>query len=161
MPPTPMAVIVEYDYSDEDLALLAKHDTDAFNRWEAMQKLMLRELLAQVNALLSQEDRAVSPTLFDAFEALITDPDISPAYKAVAMELPSEKTIGDALPLIDPWAVHHAREFVRERLGTRTLTKLEDIVNENQTPGDYSPNTQDARNCDKVKSGAVSCAGTG
>lgn len=137
-------VIVEYDYSDEDLALLAKHDTDAFNRWEAMQKLMLRELLAQVNALLSQEDRAVSPTLFDAFEALITDPDISPAYKAVAMELPSEKTIGDALPLIDPWAVHHAREFVRERLGTRTLTKLEDIVNENQTPGDYSPNTQDA-----------------
>ncbi len=137
-------VIVEYDYSDEDLALLAKHDTNLFNRWEAMQNLMMRELLAQVQAIISQDDRAVSPVLFDAFEALINDASLSPAYKAVAMELPSERLIGDALPLIDPWAVHHAREFVRERLGTRTLTKLEDIVNANLTPGDYSPNAADA-----------------
>ena len=28
-----------YDYSDEELSLLAAFDTDSFNRWEAMQRL--------------------------------------------------------------------------------------------------------------------------
>ena len=137
-------VIVEYDYSDDDLALLAKHDTNAFNRWEALQQLMMRELLTQVQAVLSQEEQTVSPVLFEAFEALITDESLSPAYKAVAMELPSERLIGDALPVIDPWAVHYAREFVRERLGTRTLTKLEEIVAACKLQGEYSPDPVDA-----------------
>ncbi len=137
-------VIVEYDYSDDDLTLLAKHDTNAFNRWEALQQLMMRELLTQVQAVLSQEEQTVSPVLFEAFEALITDESLSPAYKAVAMELPSERLIGDALPVIDPWAVHYAREFVRERLGTRTLTKLEEIVAACKLQGEYSPDPVDA-----------------
>ena len=30
---------MRYDYSDEDLSLLAGFDTDSFNRWESMQRL--------------------------------------------------------------------------------------------------------------------------
>lgn len=33
-------VKLRYEYSDEDLAFLMKHDTDSFNRWEAGQKVM-------------------------------------------------------------------------------------------------------------------------
>lgn len=32
-------VKLRYDYSDEDLAFLMKHDTDSFNRWEAGQQV--------------------------------------------------------------------------------------------------------------------------
>eukprot|EP00913_Durusdinium_trenchii_P002013 g1860.t1 len=34
-------VKLEYDYSDEELSLLAAFDTDSFNRWESMQRLGL------------------------------------------------------------------------------------------------------------------------
>ena len=32
-------VILEFDYSDEQLLTLLAHDTDPFNRWEAGQRL--------------------------------------------------------------------------------------------------------------------------
>ena len=32
-------VKLRYEYSDEDLAFLMKHDTDSFNRWEAGQQV--------------------------------------------------------------------------------------------------------------------------
>lgn len=35
-------VKLRYDYSDEDLAFLMKHDTDSFNRWESGQKVRWR-----------------------------------------------------------------------------------------------------------------------
>ncbi|CAN0449251.1 unnamed protein product, partial [Hapterophycus canaliculatus] len=35
-------VKLRYDYSDEDLAFLMKHDTDSFNRWEAGQQVRAR-----------------------------------------------------------------------------------------------------------------------
>lgn len=137
-------IILDYEYTDEELALLAKHDTDAFNRWEAMQQLMLRELLTQVEAVLLNEERPVSQILFDAFETLVTDESLSPAYKAVAMELPSEKTIANALPVIEPRSVREAREYVRERLGTRTLTKLEEVLNTYQKFDHYQPTAEEA-----------------
>ena len=35
-----------YDYSDEDLSLLAGFDTDSFNRWESMQRLGSKAVLS-------------------------------------------------------------------------------------------------------------------
>src|SRR5690606_32296961 len=39
-------VIVDFERSDGDLVLLAKHDTDPFARWEAVQELATRQLLS-------------------------------------------------------------------------------------------------------------------
>ncbi|MFX5660697.1 DUF3458 domain-containing protein, partial [Acinetobacter baumannii] len=38
-------VVLQYDYSDAELAFLMAHDSDAFNRWEAGQRLATRRLL--------------------------------------------------------------------------------------------------------------------
>ena len=35
-------VVLDHDYSDAELLTLLAHDGDAFNRWEAGQRLMLR-----------------------------------------------------------------------------------------------------------------------
>lgn len=35
-------VKLRYEYSDDDLAFLMKHDTDSFNRWEAGQQVCKR-----------------------------------------------------------------------------------------------------------------------
>ena len=39
-------VILEFDYSDEQLLTLLAHDTDPFNRWEAGQRLAVNRALA-------------------------------------------------------------------------------------------------------------------
>jgi len=85
-------VIVRYDYSDADLALLAAHDTDPFNRWEAGQRLALRVILRAVDVRRSGQEYELDPTLVDATGRVL---DIS----AVGARDPRDEQ-ADALPLI-------------------------------------------------------------
>ena len=44
-------VIVEHRYSDAELAFLSAHDSDAFNRWEAGQRLAIATLMSLTDAV--------------------------------------------------------------------------------------------------------------
>ena len=137
-------VILDIELGADELALLARTDSDPFNRWEAMNRLMMKAILEQVRAVLANEQAPVNPTLLDAFGALIDDDSLSPAFRAVAMELPGERAVSDALPIIDPAAVHRAREIVREALGIRWHSKLEKVIDACRLDGEYSPDSTSA-----------------
>lgn len=137
-------IILDVVPSADELALLARADSDPFNRWEAMNRLMMKAILEQVRAVLVNEQTPVDPTLQEAFGVLIDDEALSPAFRAVAMELPSERAVADAMPIIDPAAVHRAREIVREGLGIRWHSKLVNIIDGCKLDGDYSPDSTSA-----------------
>ena len=75
-----------------------------------MNRLMMKAILEQVRAVLANDQAPVNATLLEAFGAIIDDVNLSPAFRAVAMELPSERAVADAMPIIDPAAIHRARE---------------------------------------------------
>ncbi len=50
-------VVLEFEYSDADLAFLMAYDSDPFNRWEAGQRLAMRRLLALTRS--AQENAAM------------------------------------------------------------------------------------------------------
>lgn len=137
-------VILEADHDDATLAFLATRDGAPFNRWDAMNELMLRTLHAQVRAKLTHEPKDVDPLFLNVVGELLSAPDLSPAFKAVALELPSERLISEREPLIDPQAVHYAREYVRAAIGKRWITKFLETVDANRTPGVYSPDPESA-----------------
>ena len=137
-------IVLDLTYSTDELALLARTDSAPFNRWEAMNRLMMKALLDQVRANLQGEQADVSPVLINAFGTVLDDQTLSPALRSVLMELPSERTISDAMPIIDPVAVHRAREKVRETLGLRWQTKLEHIIDACKLEGEYSPDATSA-----------------
>ena len=60
-------IVLDLTYSTDELALLARTDSDPFNRWEAMNRLMMKALLDQVRANLQGEQADVSPVLINAF----------------------------------------------------------------------------------------------
>ena len=95
-------VILDVSLDADALALLARADSDPFNRWEAMNRLMMKAILEQVRAVLANDQAPVNATLLEAFGAIIDDVNLSPAFRAVAMELPSERAVADAMPIIDP-----------------------------------------------------------
>lgn len=133
-------IILDIKQTEEELALLALSDSDPFNRFEAMNRLMLQALLEQVRSILiSKQTTEVSPVLTETFGKLLQDDNLSPAFRAVAMALPSERTIADEMPVIDPDAIHCAREHVRKVLALKTMSTLQDLVSTMQTPGEYSP----------------------
>jgi aminopeptidase N len=106
-------VLLDDGLSDAERLVLLAHDSDAFNRWEAGQRLMLSRLLQAV-----REDRPLQldGALADALRRVLRDPTLDPAFKELALVAPSESFIAEHLGPVDPQRVHAVREQWRVQL---------------------------------------------
>jgi aminopeptidase N len=134
-------VVLKYGYSDADLLHLFNYDSDPVNRWEAGQRLAMGRLLrlagligANPNATLDVDD-----VFIDAFRRILVDESLDPAFREQALLLPSETMIADQVDVVDPLAIHTARQFVRADIGARLRAELLAQYEANGTPGEYSP----------------------
>ncbi|KEY98794.1 aminopeptidase N, partial [Sphingomonas sp. BHC-A] len=105
-------VIVETNRSQADLAFLSAHDDDPFARYEAMQQLMVNVLVGRIGGQAVDEDAVVA-----AIRNTATDPLLDPAFIAEAIRLPSEAYLGDQMAVVDPDAIHAARDALQRRIG--------------------------------------------
>jgi aminopeptidase N len=129
-------VVLSIDYSDEELAFLMANDSDAFNRWEAGQRLATRRLLA----LVSDTAAASTDTLLEeALRATLNDKQLGTSFREVILTLPSETMIAEAMSVVEPQAIRAARQALRLALATTLRTDLEAAYAYNQTPGAYLP----------------------
>ncbi len=141
-------VILDVDYTDDELAFLLAHDSDAFNRWEAGQRLATRRLLA-LAADADMDEANYQPTaqdrlLFSALGTLLNDASLDPAYRELVLSLPSETILSEQMPVIDPQAIHRARQIMRRQLAMVLRSDLLAAYQANQTPGPYQPDAQSA-----------------
>ena len=132
-------VIVEYPYTDTDLALLLVHDVDPFNRWEAGQRLATRELIRLTHDAESGRPLAIGSVLIDAYRTTLRDPRLAPGLKEAAITLPGEGIIGEQLPIYDPAAVRRARLFLIDTLAATLADDWHAVYTSHQTRGRYSP----------------------
>ena len=136
-------VVLEANYSDQQLAFLLAHDSDPFNRWEAGQRLATRRLLSlyeegiepnQAYPVTSQDE-----LLADALGQLVRDTSLDAAYRDLVLTLPSEVMLAEQVDVIDPEAIHNARCALRNYLSHALRDDLIAAYNANQQPGPYSP----------------------
>ncbi|ANB19449.1 aminopeptidase N [Dokdonella koreensis] len=111
-------VRLHQDVAAADLALLARHEDDGFNRWLAVDTLG-RRLFADI--LAGTASPAALPLWTDAIAAVLGDDGIDPALAAELLTLPDEATLSEGRVPVDPEAVHVARA----RLETALATALE------------------------------------
>ena len=137
-------VIIEDHASLETLAFLATKDQDPFNRWDAMQRLMGDVIRTQIHARLLRLDDDINRVLIDAVGTMLDDNSLSPAFKALALELPAEKLLAEREALIDPKAIHAARELVMAAIAKRWSTKFLELAQQMHVSGDYAPTASDA-----------------
>jgi aminopeptidase N len=141
-------VILEYDYSDEELAFLMAHDSDPFNRWEAGQRLATRRLLALTRMVQEQQPMRESTASLETYTAVLhktlNDATLDPSFREMVLTLPSEGVLAEQMDVIAPQEIHTARQFARRLLARTLRNELVQIVDLNQTPGDYSPDALSA-----------------
>jgi aminopeptidase N len=141
-------IIVDYDYTDAELLTLMAHDTDAFNRWEASQRLMLRQIMAAVTD--ASSNPALQAETVAALKATLVDAKLDAAFRAAMLTVPSESMIAEQMIEIDPQRIHTVREAVRLQLATELQDEWQAAFDANQTSGTYAP--------DAVSSGKRSLA---
>ncbi|MCA1654509.1 MAG: aminopeptidase N [Sphingomonadales bacterium] len=102
-----------------ELEALAEHDPDPFARYEALQELMLRTLIASAKG----EASDAAPVI-EAMRRTLASNALDPAFKGEALLLPSESLIGDRMEVVDPDAIHDARERLRAAIGGTLADEL-------------------------------------
>ena len=132
-------VNLKYDYGEADLTHLMAHDTNAFNRWEAGQRLALALMLRGIEAQRTGGALRTPQAFVDAFARVLADAPRDPAFGAEALALPSEIYIAEQLELVDPDAIHAVRNGLRRDLAQALRAELLATYRAQSVPGPYSP----------------------
>ncbi len=124
-------VTIRYGYSEADHVHLMAHDSDPFNRWEAGQRLAAEIILAK---------GGVPPRSYlDAAKRVLAESERDPAFAAEALGLPSETFLAEQLEVVDPDALHAARNTLRLRLAQALKDELLAAYRANAVAGPYAP----------------------
>ncbi len=101
-------IYIDFNYSTEQLGLLARADTDPFNRWDAVQKLAQTAVLASYrNEIGLSHDSTTA--LVKALGESLTNHQLSPAFKAELLNFPPEALLAEQITDLDPQRLRHAR----------------------------------------------------
>lgn len=122
-------------HSLDELIFLASHDTDAFNRWDAGQKVYAEAI---IDILKSQGDTqgALAQGAVQVFGRVLQDQALSDGYKALTLQLPSEGYLFESIDgLVDPVALHMARCTLRDLLAVEYAAPIEGLYTERNKPG--------------------------
>lgn len=108
-------VHLQFDYTDEQLALLLAHDDDPFARWEAGQTVFRRAIASNEHALTTGEPLPEHTGLITALRNVLTT-DLDPAFKAMLLQVPAEAELWGERENIQPVRVSMAREALLDAI---------------------------------------------
>lgn len=108
-------VHLNFDYTDEQLALLLANDDDPFARWEAGQTLYRRAILANEHALANGDDLPTHSKLIDALRNVL-NAEIDPAFKALLLKIPTEAELWGDRENINPVLIAMSREALLDNI---------------------------------------------
>jgi aminopeptidase N len=115
-------VRMRFDYTPAQLALLVRHESEGFDRWNAAQQLATR---AFDEALAGAHERAATTAWLDVLAQLFdARADIDPALLADLLTPPSALELGARQDPFDPDAVQAARESLERALAQRLAGAL-------------------------------------
>ncbi len=137
-------VIFDFPYSRGELAFLSCHDSDAFNRAEAFERLSLECLGEMIDAAERNEDIPVPDDWMETFHQILTDDSLSPQFRSVVLTMPSETTISHTRTMINPETIRRMRCAAIASLGSHLSADLSAQVLKNFTPGNYDPEARQA-----------------
>ena len=133
------------DLGTDDLKFLAAHDCDPFNRWQALQTLATRLLVAHAADLVAGRMTREDDGVLDALGALLADAALEPAFVALALTLPVEADVAREIGRdVDPDAIFAARSALRVAVGTHLAAPLFDRYRRLSEAGPYRPDAQSA-----------------
>ena len=124
--------------SADRLRFLAAHDTDPFVRWESGQQYATQILLGMVATIQAGGTPTVERGLIDAMRATLAGADQDPAFTAEALLLPGEAFLADQMAVVDPDAIHTARDIARKAIGRALRDGLRETYDRMTDTGPYT-----------------------
>jgi aminopeptidase N len=145
-------IVLDVERADGELERLAQTDTDPFARYEAMQEMMMRALTAAARG----EPLDAEPVI-RAIAATLRSNSLDAAFKAEAILIPSDTLVAERMDVVDPDAIHEARDRLREAISSALRDDLIAAYRmENAAGHDLSPSAKGVRRLRTMALGMLS-----
>ena len=133
-------VNLDCELTEEQWLTLLANDTDAFNRWEAGQRLAVQAALRFIRGQHNPKTEAVlGSDYLQAMRLVLNHPGLDSAFKELVLTLPSETYISEQLESVDPQQVHAVREAMKLQLALSLNAEWQTCYELNRVMGAYSP----------------------
>ncbi len=137
--------ILDVDLDEDDLLLMMAHDSDPFNRWQAVQTFATRLMIRSTRLIRSGELPEFNPAFAEALGGAIEAGEADPAFAAQMAMLPSESDIArDIGAEVDPDAIHMARRSLRSNIGKLLGGRLVAVYERLTSDAPFSPDAASA-----------------
>jgi aminopeptidase N len=130
-------VLLDDGLGDAELLVLLKHDSDAFNRWEAGQRLALNRILSALRS--GSRSLQLDEAYLDAMRAVLRHPGLDAAFKELALTLPGESYIAEQMEVVDPQQIHAVVESAQIQMAAALREDWMAAFEANQVAGGYTP----------------------
>ncbi len=128
------------EQSAADRAFLARHDSDSFSRWEALNTLFLDELIKATGPARDGKKLRFDATLLQLAGELVADTSLDAAYRALLLTPPGESDIAREIGTnIDPDAIHAARAALASAIAENGADTFAELYEELADDGAYLP----------------------
>ena len=138
-------VILDFAYTPEQLTHLLAFESDPFNAWEAGQRLATQLILQATTAIAAGKDPVWPTSFIDAARRLLqTQAERGAAFVAEALTLPGEATLAEALEVVNPDALHAARNALRRHLAEQLEGEFSGVYAALAPKMAYAPSSEQA-----------------
>ncbi len=139
----PVTLSVEEKRADR--LFLARHDGDPYGRWQALNGLLIDTLIRSARHIRGGRDAAMPDDLVALCGDFAADDALEPAYRALALTLPSEADIAREMGSnIDPDAILSARTQLVRAIADAHGASFEALHAAMSDAGPFSPDAESA-----------------
>lgn len=131
-------VKLHYPWQDEQLARIARRDSNGFNRWEAAQQLASRA----IDKLANGSSVSAAEPLLSLYSELLAQFRDNPALTAKMLPLPSLDALAEQYSQINLDSLYKARNTLRQHLSAALEGEFEQLFLANQTDVPYAANAE-------------------
>jgi aminopeptidase N len=138
-------ITLSIEQTQDERAFLARHDSDAFSRWQAFNSLLTDALMVGSRQVRGGKEPDFSCDLTSLAGAIAANDTLEPAFRALALALPGEADIARELGNnIDPDAIFAAREALAKAIAEANASLFEGLFAEFSGDNTFSPDAASA-----------------
>lgn len=130
-------VRLESDQTEEDYLFLLKHDTDAFNRFEAGQRLALQNMKQMLHEIQNHKMPKPDSKVLEGFSNIFKDKTLDHAFISEILTMPSLTALLAEMPVYDFDAAFQAREEFLKALALTYEKEWAQFYQELKVPAPY------------------------
>ena len=140
-------VVLNYNYTMDELIFLFKYDNDSFNRYEAGQRLAFSTIEKVKNSIEENEPIHISEEIASAFESVLTDENLDPELRSKMLSIPALGTLLERMDNFNVDSAFEAREIFLKEIAIKNEKHLLRIYNELSQDEFSIENNYIARRC--------------